>query len=95
MVGQSGRKLSGGQKQRLAIARAILKNLKILLLDEATSALNVASERIVQDALERAMVNRITVVVAICLATIRNASIIAVVHQGKLVELGTTLDTYK
>lgn len=83
--------MSGGQKQRLAIARAILKNPKILLLDEATSALDAESERIVQDALVNLMSNRTTVVVAHRLTTIRTADVIAVVHQGKIVEKGITV----
>ncbi|XP_020873126.1 ABC transporter B family member 9 [Arabidopsis lyrata subsp. lyrata] len=89
MVGEHGTQMSGGQKQRLAIARAILKNPKILLLDEATSALDAESERIVQDALVNLMSNRTTVVVAHRLTTIRTADVIAVVHQGKIVEKGT------
>ncbi|KAH7524860.1 hypothetical protein FEM48_Zijuj06G0163900 [Ziziphus jujuba var. spinosa] len=89
LAGDKGTQLSGGQKQRIAIARAILKNPRILLLDEATSSLDTESERIVQDALVRVMQNRTTVVVAHRLRTIRNADIIAVLHQGKLVEQGT------
>ncbi|XP_006644563.3 ABC transporter B family member 4-like [Oryza brachyantha] len=88
MVGQRGAQLSGGQKQRIAIARAILKDPKILLLDEATSALDVESERIVQEALNRIMVDRTTLVVAHRLTTVRNADCISVVQQGKIVEQG-------
>ncbi|XP_058103410.1 ABC transporter B family member 9-like [Magnolia sinica] len=95
MVGEHGNQLSGGQKQRIAITRAILKNPKILLLDEATSALDAGSEHIVQEALVRIMLNRTTVVIAHRLSTVRNADVIAVVHQGNIVEQGSHLELIK
>lgn len=88
-VGERGVQLSGGQKQRIAIARAILKDPRILLLDEATSALDAESERVVQDALDRVMVDRTTVVVAHRLTTIKGADVIAVVKNGEIAEKGT------
>jgi len=88
-VGDRGVQLSGGQKQRVAIARAMLKNPSILLLDEATSALDAESERTVQEALDRMMKSRTTVVVAHRLATIRNADVIAVIDDGKVAEQGS------
>uniref|UniRef100_A0A7N0UB72 Uncharacterized protein n=1 Tax=Kalanchoe fedtschenkoi TaxID=63787 RepID=A0A7N0UB72_KALFE len=87
-VGENGVQLSGGQKQRVAIARAILKDPRILLLDEATSALDAESERVVQEALDRIMLNRTTVVVAHRLSTIKNADMIAVIERGKIVQKG-------
>ncbi|MBA0842084.1 hypothetical protein Goarm_001930 [Gossypium armourianum] len=87
--GDRGMQLSGGQKQRIAIARAILKNPTILLLDEATNALDSQSEKAVQDALERVMIGRTSVVVAHKLRTIQNCDQIAVLHKGKIVEKGT------
>jgi subfamily B ATP-binding cassette protein MsbA len=89
LIGERGVLLSGGQKQRLAIARAILKNPPILVLDEATSALDAQSERLVQEAVERLMKNRTTLVIAHRLATVKNAHRIVVMEHGKVAESGT------
>jgi ATP-binding cassette subfamily B (MDR/TAP) protein 1 len=88
VVGERGIQLSGGQKQRVAIARAIVKDPKVLLLDEATSALDAESERVVQEALDRVMVGRTTVVVAHRLSTVKGADIISLVKNGTIVEKG-------
>lgn len=88
-IGDAGGKLSGGQKQRLSIARAVLKNPPIMILDEATSALDTESERLVQDALEKMMQNRTSIVIAHRLSTIQNADLIVVMQKGKIIEQGT------
>lgn len=87
-IGDRGGKLSGGQRQRISIARAILKNPPVLILDEATSALDTESERLVQDALEKLMRNRTTIVIAHRLSTVRTADVICVIHEGQIVEQG-------
>lgn len=88
-VGDRGCRLSGGQRQRISIARSILKNPPVLILDEATSALDTENERVVQEALDRLMKDRTTVVIAHRLSTIKNADKICVMHEGEIVEEGT------
>jgi subfamily B ATP-binding cassette protein MsbA len=93
-IGERGGKLSGGQRQRLAIARAVYKNPPVLILDEATSALDTESERLVQDALNKLMQNRTTLVIAHRLSTIQHADEILVLQEGKIIERGNHNSLY-
>ncbi len=88
VIGERGLKISGGQRQRISIARALVKNPDIMIFDEATSALDNESELLVQEAIERLMVNRTTFVIAHRLSTIRNATRILVLDRGNIIQIG-------
>ena len=92
VIGERGVKISGGERQRLALARAILKNPPVLILDEATSALDTESEILVQEAIERLMAGRTSIVIAHRLSTIQHADRIVVIEGGKIVEAGKHSD---
>jgi subfamily B ATP-binding cassette protein MsbA len=87
-------KLSGGQRQRIAIARAILKDPRVLILDEATSSLDTESERLIEDALEKLLVGRTTLIIAHRLSTVRRADRLVVLDHGRIVELGTHAELF-